>query len=347
MRMTLFSAAMGAALTPALWSQAPRAIQLTGDYALTHDPSIGREGNKYYVFATGKAPGGGQIAIRCSTDLTDWKLCGHVFDDIPSWIRAASPKTRDLWAPDIAYFNRAYHLYYAYSVFGKNTSGIALATNVTLDPTSPSYQWKDEGLVLESVASDDFNAIDPSIVLDERGKPWLSFGSFWSGIKMRRIDPATGKLLAADPTLYSLATRARTPQADDPKPGLPADWQAIEAPFIVRHGGFYYLFVSFDLCCRGTKSSYRIMVGRSKKVTGPYEDEHGFPMRQGGGTELLAATQRWVGPGGESVLRRREGDLMVFHAYDAATGKPALQISTIAWTGGWPHVALSTSGEAK
>jgi arabinan endo-1,5-alpha-L-arabinosidase len=347
MRMTLLAAALGAALMPALSSQTPRAIQLTGDFALTHDPSIAREGNKYYVFATGKAPGGGQIAVRCSTDLTDWNMCGHVFDDIPSWIRAASPKTKDLWAPDITYFNRTYHLYYAYSVFGKNTSGIALATNVTLDPQSPSYRWKDEGLVLESVASDDFNAIDPSIVLDERGKPWLSFGSFWSGIKMRRIDPATGKLLAADPTLYSLATRARTPQADDPKPGLPADWQAIEAPFIARHRGFYYLFVSFDLCCRGAKSSYRIMVGRSKKVTGPYVDEHGFPMRQGGGTELLAATQLWVGPGGESVLQRPEGDLMVFHAYDAVTGKPALQISTIAWTGGWPHVALRTSGEAK
>ena len=347
MRMTLLAAAIGATLVPALCSQAPQALQLTGDYALTHDPSIGREGNNYYVFATGKAPGGGQIAIRCSKDLADWKLCGHVFDEVPAWIRAASPKTRDLWAPDIAYFNGKYHLYYAYSVFGKNTSGIALATNPTLDPRSPSYRWNDEGLVLDSLASDDFNAIDPSIVLDERGNPWLSFGSFWSGIKMRRIDPTTGKLSDADHTLCSLATRAKTPQAEAPKPGLPADWQAIEAPFLVRHGGFNYLFVSFDLCCRGTRSSYRIMVGRSKKVTGPYLDETGSPMRQGGGTELLAANLRWVGPGGQSVLQRPEGDVLVFHAYDAVTGKPALQISTIDWNGGWPHVALGEGPEAK
>ena len=346
-RLLCIAAVIAASLVPALWSQQPSALPLTGDFDLTHDPSIAREGKKYYVFATGRAPGGGQFAIRCSSNLTEWKLCGHVFDDVPAWIRADSPKTRDLWAPDISWFNGKYHLYYAYSSFGVNTSGIALATNDTLDPQSASYHWKDEGLVLKSVASDDFNAIDPNIVLDDRGQPWLSFGSFWSGIKMRRIDLVTGKLFSADATLYSLAARAKPAQAEEPTPGLPANWQAIEAPFIVRHQGFYYLFVSFDLCCRGIHSTYRIMVGRSAKVTGPYADRNGTPMAEGGGTELLTANQRWLGPGGESVLQRPEGDLLVFHAYDADTGKPALQISTIAWTDEWPHVALSTTGEAK
>jgi arabinan endo-1,5-alpha-L-arabinosidase len=346
-RIHWLAAVIAVTLMPGLWSQKPQAFQLTGDYPLTHDPSIGRQGNNYYVFATGPAPGGGQFAVRCSTDLTDWKLCGHVFDEIPAWIRADSPKTRELWAPDISYFNGKYHLYYAYSVFGLNTSGIALATNDTLDPQDPSYHWKDEGLVLKSVTTDNFNAIDPNIVLDESGQPWLSFGSFWGGIKMRRLDAATGKLAAGDSALHSLAARAKPEQAEDPKPGLPANWEAIEAPFIVRHEGFYYLFVSFDLCCRGTHSTYRIMVGRSERVTGPYFDERGVPMVQGGGFQLLAANQRWLGPGGESLLQRPEGDLMVFHAYDSITGKPALQISTITWTSGWPQVVLSTTGESK
>jgi arabinan endo-1,5-alpha-L-arabinosidase len=327
--------------------QEPKAWVLSGDFAHTHDPSIAREGNHYYILATGRAPDGGQLAIRCSTNLIEWKLCGHVFDTVPDWIHEASPRTRDLWAPDISFFNGKYHLYYAYSVFGLNTSGIALATNDSLDPTNPKYRWKDEGLVLKSTERDDFNAIDPNIVLDDKGRPWLSFGSFWSGIKMRRINASTGKLSAADAKLYSLASRIKPENVEPAKPGLPANWEAIEAPFIVRHGGFYYLFVSFDLCCRGKNGTYRTMVGRSRKPTGPYVDADGQPMLAGGGTQLLTANDRWLGPGGESVLQRPEGDIIVFHAYDAATGKPALQISDLTWEHGWPHAVVGTSGESK
>ena len=327
--------------------QEPHALLLSGDYPITHDPSIAHEGNTYYVFATTSNPAEGQMPIRCSHDLQEWKLCGYVFPSIPAWIHEVSPSTKALWAPDISYFEGKYHLYYAYSAFGVNTSGIALATNDTLDPQSPKYHWQDEGLVLKSTRDDNFNAIDPNIVLDEAGQPWLSFGSFWGGIKMRRIDPVTGKPAASDDKLYSLAARAMPAVPDPPKPGLPADWQAIEAPFVVHHGDYYYLFVSFDLCCRGTKSSYRTMVGRSHEVTGPYLDAEGKPMLEGGGTQLLMANSRWLGPGGESILQRPEGDLIVFHAYDAVTGKPALQISTLTWQNGWPHAALGTAGESK
>lgn len=330
-----------------LCCQAPQALDLSGDYPFTHDPSIAHEGDTYYVFATSTNPRQGQLPIRCSHDLHQWKMCGFVFSSIPAWIHTASPMTRGLWAPDISYFAGAYHLYYAYSAFGVNTSGIALATNETLDPKSPKYNWQDRGLVLESTRADDFNAIDPNIVLDKKGRPWLSFGSFWSGIKMRRIDPATGKPSAKDPRLYSLAARVKPANAAPARPGLPADWEAIEAPFVVRHGRYYYLFLSWDLCCRGTKSTYRVMVGRASRVTGPYRDADGTPMMEGGGTQLLAGNSRWVGPGGESILQRPQGDLIVFHAYDAITGRPALQISTLTWSHGWPHAALGTSGRSK
>ncbi|HEY3705278.1 MAG TPA: arabinan endo-1,5-alpha-L-arabinosidase [Terracidiphilus sp.] len=328
-------------------AQDPAALSLSGDVAGTHDPSIAREGNRYYVFATGGAPGGGQFAVRCSDNLTDWKRCGSVFDKVPDWIHQQSPKTRDLWAPDISFFKGKFHLYYAFSSFGSNVSGIALATNDTLDPSSPKYHWIDEGLVLQSTATDDFNAIDPNVVLDGKGVPWLSLGSFWSGIKMRRLDAATGKLSPADTRTYSLASRQPPEHPEPAPPGLPANWQAIEAPFIVHHGDYYYLFVSFDLCCRGIHSTYRTMVGRSRHVTGPYIDADRKPMMQGGGTPLLTANQRWLGPGGESVLQRPGGDIIVFHAYDAATGRPSLQISTLAWKDGWPHAALGSAADQK
>ncbi|WP_263385062.1 arabinan endo-1,5-alpha-L-arabinosidase [Granulicella arctica] len=316
----------------------PHVYLLSGDVAGTHDPSIMKEGKTWYVFATGKAPDGGQFAVRCSDDLEHWKLCGHVFDAVPDWIKERSPGTKDLWAPDVSYVNHEYRLYYAYSLFGKNTSGIGLAVNKTLDAKSPAFKWVDKGLVFESKVGDNYNAIDPNFILDGKGGAWLSFGSFWDGIKMWRLDDA-GMLSKTDTTLYSLARRARPENAEPAPPNLPANWEAVEAPFIVRHGGYFYLFTSWDLCCRGVKSTYRTMVGRSKSVTGPYVDMSGKALTDGGGTEVLVANARWLGPGGESVLAGGK-DLMVFHAYDAATGKPSMQLSTIEWRGGWPRVGL-------
>jgi arabinan endo-1,5-alpha-L-arabinosidase len=331
---------MGLLTMSRAYAQSPNIYTLSGDVAGTHDPSIMKDGKTWYVFATGKALGGGQFEVRCSDDLEHWKACGHVFDSIPAWIQQRSPGTTELWAPDISYVNHEYRLYYAYSLFGKNTSGIALATNKTLDFSSPDYKWVDKGLVLDSLATDNFNAIDPNFVLDEKGGAWLSFGSFWDGIKMRHLDDA-GMLSKTDTHTYSLARREKPAEALPGRPGLPPDWQAIEAPFIVYHNGYFYLFTSWDLCCRGLRSTYKTMVGRSKSVTGPYVDQTGKPLTQGGGTELLVANSRWLGPGGESVLIDPKGkDLIIFHAYDAKTGKPSMQLSTIDWSGGWPHAAL-------
>ncbi len=328
--------------------QAPQLIPVSGDVQYTHDPSIIKDGDTWYLFGTNNGPErAGELPIRRSSDLKNWKRCGYVFSGLPEWIKKASPQTKELWAPDLSYFNGEFHLYYAFSVFGKNTSGIAMATNKTLNPKSPDYRWIDHGLVLQSRLEDDFNAIDPNLVFDEQGRAWLSFGSFWSGIKMRRIDPKTGMLSAEDTKLYSIASRKRPPNPPANPPGLPGDWQAIEAPFIVHHDSYFYLFVSFDLCCRGTKSNYKTMVGRSRNVTGPYLDENGTAMLAGGGTPVLVGNQRWIGPGGESLLLQKEGDIIVYHAYDGKSGEPWLQISTIAWVNGWPKAAIAGSQSDK
>ena len=344
-------AAVVVLLSIAASAQNPRAFSLTGDVAGTHDPSIARDGKTWYVFATGKTTQGGEFAIRCSEDLEHWRMCGQVFEEIPQWIRERSPGTKELWAPDVHRVGGEYRLYYSYSLFGKNMSGIALAINKTLDPSSPDYRWVDKGLVLESKASDNFNAIDPNFVQDEGGHGWLAFGSFWDGIKMRRLDDKTGLTSTTDPRVYSLARRSTgsasptesTAGLNETISGLPPDSEAIEAPFIVRHAGYFYLFTSWDLCCRGTHSTYHTMVGRSRKVTGPYVDKAGKRLEDGGGTSLLTANSRWLGPGGESLLLTPGGqDLIVFHAYDSNTGKPSMQLSTLDWIDGWPSAALSS-----
>jgi arabinan endo-1,5-alpha-L-arabinosidase len=377
-KFTMFSRVLAAFAILFLWvaplraqkskSAEPHAFQLSGDAQGTHDPAIIKAGDTWYVFSTTTGRGAdGQLPIRCSTDLLAWKRCGNVFPAIPDWIKQDSPTTGNLWAPDITYFDGVFHLYYVYSIFGKNTSGIALLTNKALDPASPDFYWNDQGLVLRSKSDDNFNAIDPNLALDAKGGAWLVFGSFWDGIKMRRLDRATGKLSTADTTLYSLARRsppgtteltgalapppppfAGTPPASvNGGRGAAAANQApnphaIEAPFVVHHSRYYYLFVSVDACCRGARSTYRTLVGRSRRITGPYVDAGGKPMLEGGGTQLLAGNSRWVGPGGESVLLGPGGDIIVFHAYDAKTGAPSLQISSITWVKGWPKVAIDS-----
>ena len=337
--MLLASAAASKCQTPSQGT--PSVIHVEGDVDGVHDPSIIKEADTWYLFGTvTEKISPGQLPIRCSKDLHTWKRCGFVFRSIPDWIKKESPQTKDLWAPDESYFDGKYHVYYAFSVFGKNTSGIALVTNKTLNPSSPDFKWEDEGLVFRSREEDDFNAIDPNIVADSEDHLWMSFGSFWSGIKMRRINPQTGKIADEDSKLYSIAKRARPENPALRPPNLPDDWQAIEAPFIVHHGDYFYLFVSFDLCCRGVKSNYKTMVGRSRNVIGPYVDVAGKPMLEGGGTPLLVGNQLWVGPGGESILQQPGGDIIVFHAYDGKTGRPRLHISTIDWTDDWPHAAL-------
>ncbi len=253
-----------------------------------------------------------------------------MFDKLPDWATKEIPGGRGAWAPDISYYGGRYHLYYAVSTFGSRNSVIGLATNKTLDQQDPAYKWEDQGMVLRSFQDkDDWNAIDANLVVESEKSIWLNWGSFWGGIKMKRIDPATGKPFAGDDTMYSLCSRPR----EQPVGG------SVEAPFIVKHAGYWYLFVSYDRCCRGANSTYNVVVGRSRAITGPYVDRAGKGLAEGGGTLVIAATTpNWRGPGHEAVLQEPGQDYLVFHAYHGTTGRPFLQISTMAWEDGWPKV---------
>ncbi len=234
-------------------------VELSGSLRQVHDPVLIKSPDGYHIYFTGSG-----IGTRKSADMHVWErdFPVSVFPKAPQWVVDAVPGVTNLWAPDISYFNDKYHLYYAASTFGSNRSVIGLATNVTLDTTADEFDWIDEGLVIELQRSYNYNCIDPNLAIDADGKAWLAFGSFWSGIKMVRIDIETGKPSIEDTTVYSLAQRPMPPDA-------------IEAPFIVRKGDYYYLFVSFDACCRGADSTYRVMVGRSESITGPYVDRDG------------------------------------------------------------------------
>ena len=338
-------AVIAATLTSAVASSLPAAASATPPSRsevrptdpIAHDPTMVEENGWYYVAITGDAGVPHTfLPLKRSRDLVHWQELAPVFTTLPSWIvpalgidPAAAPK--DLWAPDLSYSHGEWRLYYAVSQFGENTSVIGLATTKTLDPASPGYGWHDRGLVLKSTdyrapGGDSFNALDPNIVTEPDGQSWLSYGSFFSGIYLHRID-ATGKIPSGDVAVH-ISQRA-APDAE-------------ENSSIVYHSGYYYLFLSFDYCCRSVESDYRTVVARSRSVTGPYVDEVGVPMlNDKGGTEVMRGYNEFVGAGGADVLLGAHGqDYVVNHYYDATdSGTPRLNVRRLSWdASGWPVV---------
>lgn len=302
------------------------------DQVGTHDPVMIKEGKTYYLFATGRG-----ISVHSSTDLKTWIQEKPVFENAPKWVNEGNvPGFKNhIWAPDIAFHNGQYYLYYSCSAFAKNTSAIGVATNKTLDPKSKDFKWIDHGIVVQSVPNRDlWNAIDPNLSIDENGKPWLVFGSFWDGMKMVQLAPDMTKIAQPEQWI-TVARRERSFSLADADPGD----AAIEAPFLFKKGDYYYLFVSWDYCCRGEKSTYKVVVGRSKTMAGPFLDKDGKDMFQGGGSLVIEGNKNWAGVGHNSAYTFEGKDYLIFHAYDSNDkGHPKLKIKEIDWKEAWPMV---------
>lgn len=300
-----------------------------------HDPVMIRAGNTWYLFCTGMG-----ISVFSSPDMKTWKREAPIFETPPSWALEAVPGYKGhTWAPDIVFHNGLYYLYYSVSAFGKNTSCIGVVTNKTLNPSDPNFKWTDHGKVIQSVPGRDlWNAIDPNVAFDEDMTPWMVFGSFWSGMKLVKLD-STLTAVAQPEEWYTVARRPRDFKTDDRDAGE----GAIEAPFIFRKNGFYYLSVLFDVCCRGVESNYKVMVGRSENILGPYVDREGVRLDHGGGTLVVAGNEQWPGVGHSATYTFDGKDYLVFHAYDASdNGRPKLKIEEIVWDAdGWPSVRLN------
>ncbi|WP_299781829.1 arabinan endo-1,5-alpha-L-arabinosidase [uncultured Formosa sp.] len=298
---------------------------------ITHDPVVAKQGDTYYLFCTG--PG---ITSFTSKDLKTWKQAAPIFDESPEWVKDVVPRFNGhIWAPDISLHNGTYYLYYSVSAFGKNTSAIGLVTNSTLNSEDKNYKWKDQGIVIQSVPNRDmWNAIDPNLILDEKGTPWLAFGSFWNGLKMVKLAD-NFKEVAQSEEWHTIARRDRDKNLVDSDAGN----AALEGPFIFKKGNYYYQFLSFDYCCRNEKSTYKLVVGRSKTVTGPYLDKNEIDLNQGGGSLVIKGNKNWFGVGHNSVFTFEGKDYTFMHGYDANDyGLPKLIVKEITWLDEWPTV---------
>jgi arabinan endo-1,5-alpha-L-arabinosidase len=216
---------------------APAGVELTGDVG-SHDPSrILKVDGRYYLFNTGRG-----VVAKQSADLKEWTDLDAVIGQVPEWAREVVPRFRgSYWAPEVIQVGDKYLLYFSVSSFGSQRSAIGLMTNATLNPEADNFKWEDQGIVIESERGDPYNAIDPAALIDDDGKLYLTWGSFWGGIYGRELDAATGKPLDAATPATHLAKNA--------------DSDEIEAAYLHKHDGKYYLFVSWGRCCRDVRRS--------------------------------------------------------------------------------------------
>ena len=299
-------------------------------YDFLHDPgTIIKDGSFYFEYGDGQG-----IGAIFSTDLRNWNYTNPVFPgNPPAWTTNAVPGFNGyFWAPDEAWFNGRYNLYYACSDWGTINSAIGLVTS----PSLIAPTWTDQGKVIQSNpdfatnATTDltaYNCIDPSIMVDTNGTVWMSFGSYSDGILIMQLDPSTGKRISANSPIYRVSNNGPTFFSNTE-----------EGSCLYQHGGYYYLFVNFGGCCAGVNSTYNIRVGRSSSVTGPYYDRAGVNMTNGGGTMFLESSGRFIGPGHAAILNDNGTNWFSYHFYDGNNGGAAtLGIGRLNWSAdGWP-----------
>lgn len=319
--------------------QRPRRGNFITDTPMVHDPVMAYEDNVYHLFATGMG-----IQHMTSTDRKSWTVHAEpVMSVIPKWAHDSVPGFRShVWAPDIIQWHGRWWLAYSCSTFGKNGSAIGLLSTRSL----AQGLWNDEGCIVTSREKrDNWNAIDPNFVIDDNDQPWLVWGSFWDGIQMVRLD--TTMHIAVSQRPRTIARRFNLNNQDskaNPPKNPTSDYagpNAIEAPFIFKHDGWYYLFVSWDYCCQGAKSNYRVAVGRSKTADGPYLDSKGIDMRYGGGDLFLEGDKKEYEAAGHCAVYSFAGeDVFICHGYSVAqNGASVLIQRPIHWTAdGWPKI---------
>jgi arabinan endo-1,5-alpha-L-arabinosidase len=268
-----------------------------------HDPStIMQCEGKYYTFGTG---GGGLI----SEDGWTWNGGG---------VRPGGGA-----APDVVKIGDRYLM--AYGATGGGLGGghngrILTMWNKTLDPKSPDFKYSEAVVVASSDGNEDNDAIDPGLLLDPTtGRLWLSYGTYFGFIRLVELDPKTGKRVEGNQPI-----------------NIAIDCEATD---LVYRDGWYYLLGTHGTCCDGANSTYNIVVGRSRKVTGPYLDNVGRDMLKGGGKMVVAASERLLGPGhfGRAILPDGVEKMSCHYEADLdQSGRSVLGIRPLLWKNGWP-----------
>jgi len=308
LKRLLICAAMAAALP---------ANALDGE-VLIHDPStVIQDAGRYFTYGTGNG-----LPILISDDGWAWRRSGTLMSAVPGGKAGAEVLARggnDSWAPDVIDIGGQFFVYYS-APATQPRSAIGLLVGRTLDPQSADYKWEDRGPVVWSDGIEDSNAIDPGVLLGPDGRLWLTYGSYFGYIRLVELDPKTGQRRYPSRPPLNIAINS-------------------EASIPIYHDGWYYLLVTHGSCCQGANSTYNIRMGRSRKVTGPYFDNMGVDMIEGGGKLFAASRGRHIGPGHFGLLDLGQGVQKFSLHYEADLdrgGVSVLDIRPLMWRDGWP-----------
>ena len=298
---------------------AAKPLTLSGNTG-AHDPTLIEANGTYYRFWTGD-----RIPVATSTDLMSWRDAQPVYKNgypmwSKDWLAGVSGQTFNFpWAPDVSHFGDAYHLYSTFSAkFGDNISCI---THLTSSDVAAN-DWTDHGPVICTKGSEKYNAIDADVGVDLDGTPYLSFGSFWDGIFAFKLNDK-GERVGSDLTRLAWA-------------------REIEAPVMFHRCGYHYLLVSWGLCCPGNNRSvdqltYKVVVGRSKNILGPYVDRKGVNMVEGGGSIIVQGDSTFAAAGHSDVMLSKGHFYHLYHAYRRPSGRAELRVVELLFDDeGWP-----------
>lgn len=166
------------------------------------------------------------------------------------------------------------------------------------------------------------NSIDP-VLYTENGKHYLFWGSFHGIYGIEMTDDGLAVAPGAKPRKIA--------------------GNLTEGTNILKRGDYYYLVGSAGSCCEGEKSTYRVMVARSKDLFGPYNDRYGRPAIDNYMTEMMKRSDKVVGPGHNANFVKDDAgnDWMLYHGFDAAAPEKGRKVylDRIVWDKeGWPTV---------
>ena len=283
------------------------------------DPTVIRTEDGFYLYATQTDKY--WVPIYFSKDLVNWEFKRTAFRNAT---KPQIPGGGAFWAPEIRHINGKYVLYFSWAKWGDgDASYTAVATS---DSPLGDFVNSKELLTKEDFGS---NCID-QFYYEEDNKKYMFVGSF-NGIYVTEL---------TDDGLSVKRNENGTPTLKKQVCG-----KAFEGTNIYKKNGYYYLFASINNCCDGERSRYKVVVGRSQDLLGPYLDKSGKDMINNAWELVLEGDgQKFFGPGHNSIIVQDDAgtDWMIYHSYVKENGEVGGRLGMldrVLWTeDGWPYI---------